>query len=96
MATLHIEHPISDLATWSSAFGSLADVRRSLGVTAETVRQPVDDPRFVVIDLEFATPEAAGAFLQFLRTEVWAVPENAPALAGAPEARVLEQVRLPG
>jgi hypothetical protein len=94
MTTLHIEHAITDFATWSSAFGALAGVRRQLGVTGEAVRRPIDDPAFVVIDLDFATAEEAGAFLDFLRTEIWAVPENAPALAGAPAARILEAAVL--
>lgn len=94
MASLHIEHPITDLATWMTAFAAIAEIRRQAGVTAERVRHPVGDDAFVVVDLEFDTSEHAHAFLRFLETQIWAVPENAPALAGAPEARVLEQVEL--
>ena len=94
MASLHIEHPITDLKTWTSAFASFAEHRRQAGVTAETVRCPEGDATFVVIDLEFSTTDQARAFLDFLVTLVWAVPENSPALAGTPEARVLEDVEL--
>lgn len=93
MPTLHIEHRITDLATWTSAFQSLGEVRRQAGVTAETVRHPHGDDQFIVIDLEFDTSEHAFEFLQFLETQVWAVPANSPALAGSPESRVLERVQ---
>lgn len=94
MATLHIEHPITDLTTWTSAFAAFADKRRQAGVRAHTVRHPEGDDSFVVIDLEFDTSDQAHAFLHFLETTVWAVTENSPALAGSPQARVLVPVEL--
>lgn len=89
MASLHIEHPVTDLATWTAAFGRFAEIRRRAGVTAETVRHPEGDDAHVVIDLEFDTTDQAHTFLTFLRAKVWAVPEHSPALVGTPEARVL-------
>lgn len=93
MRTLHIEHPITDLATWLEAFGRLADARRDAGVRDERVQQPIDDPHYVVIDLDFDTVDEATAFLRFLETVVWSNPANAPALAGSPRALVLEAAR---
>jgi hypothetical protein len=90
MATLHIEHRITDFDIWTSAFNRFADVRREAGVRAQRVQRPVDDPTYVVIDLDFDTTNEAKAFLHFLNTKVWAVPDNAPALAGSPETMVLE------
>lgn len=90
MPTLHIEHPISDFPTWASAFGRFAGARREAGVREESIRRPVDNPKFIVIDLEFDSIDEAEAFLHFLRTEVWAVPGNSPALAGSPETMILE------
>ena len=90
MATLHIEHPITDLSTWASAFDRFAGARREAGVRAERVQRPVDNPTYVVIDLDFDTTDEAEAFLHFLKTQVWAITENAPALAGAPETMILE------
>jgi hypothetical protein len=92
MATLHIEHQISDLGTWLSAFDAFADARRQAGVRDERVQQPVDDPDYIVVDLEFATSEEAEAFLRFLEDQVWAIPENAPALVGAPQTMILTDV----
>ena len=94
MASLHIEHPVTDLATWVEAFSGFAEIRKGAGVVAEQVRHPVGDDRYVVIDLEFGSTEQAESFLEFLRTQVWATPELSPALDGQPEARVLEAVEI--
>ena len=92
MPTLHIEHPITDLETWLSAFNAFADARRQAGVRGERVQRPVDNPEHIVVDLEFGTVGEAEAFLRFLRDQVWAIPENAPALAGTPDTMILERV----
>lgn len=92
MVSLHIEHPVTDLATWTTAYQRFSDIRRQSGVTAESVRHPEGDDHRVIIDLEFDTTDQAHAFLQFLRARVWADPESSPALAGTPEARVLQHV----
>ncbi len=47
MATLHIEHEITDLGTWLGAFGRFAEARRNAGVTAERVAQPIDDDHYI-------------------------------------------------
>lgn len=92
MPTLHIEHAITDLETWLAAFDAFADARRQAGVRDERVQQPIDDPRYIVVDLEFGNVDEATAFLRFLKDNVWKVPENAPALAGAPETMILESI----
>lgn len=89
VSTLHIEHAITDFETWAAAFDRFSDARREAGVRSHRVLRPVDDPCHVVVDLEFDTDDAARAFRQFLQTVVWAVPDNAPALAGDPQAVVL-------
>jgi hypothetical protein len=94
VSILHIDHPITDFETWVTAFGKFSDARRDAGVLSHRVLRPVDDPCYVVVDLEFDTDEAALAFRSFLRTVVWAVPENAPALAGDPKAVVLRAERV--
>src|SRR5579863_2852169 len=84
MATLHIQHPVTDFETWTSAFQRFADARRNAGVRAQRVQRPVDDPRYVVIDLDFDTTAEARSFQGFLTTQVWADPKNSPGLAGTP------------
>lgn len=92
MPTLNIRHPVTDFEVWWSAFERFATVRREAGVVGERVQRPVDDPRFVVIDLDFETVERAEAFRRFLTDRVWAVEENSPALAGTPETAILGTV----
>ena len=93
MSTLHIEHPITDFATWRAAYDRFADRRRQAGVSAERVQQPVDDEHYVVVDLDFPSREQAQRFLRFLETTVWCSRDTSPALAGTPRARVLEPAR---
>ncbi|WP_054052772.1 hypothetical protein [Alloactinosynnema sp. L-07] len=92
MVTLHIEHPITDLPTWRAAFDRFAGARAAAGVLAHRIQQPVDDPRYIVVDLDFPSAEQAERFRAFLEREVWSVPANSPALAGSPTARVLEPI----
>lgn len=91
MPTLHIEHEITDYPTWSNAFAGFAAARSQAGVRHEQIRRAVDDERWVVIDLAFDSADEATGFLGFLRTNVWGTP-LAPALVGAPAAKVLEDV----
>jgi len=90
MATLHIEHAITDFHLWNGAFERFADVRAQSGVRAQRVQHPVDDPHYIVVDLDFDAPDDARRFLAFLRTNVWSSPENAPALVGVPQALILQ------
>ena len=88
MTTLHIEHAITDLDTWRAGFGRAAGLREQHGVRGYEVRQPVDDPAFVVIDLTFDDVPAAERFLVELH-KIW---QSAPALVGAPQTKILESM----
>ncbi|NNN28986.1 hypothetical protein HLK59_01175 [Streptomyces sp. S3(2020)] len=90
MPTLRIEHPVTDFALWRTAFDRFAAARADAGVRRHRVQRPVDDPAYVVVDLDFDDVAAAEGFLGFLRSTVWASPGNAPALAGTPRTRILE------
>jgi hypothetical protein len=94
MATLHIQHPITDFGTWESAFNRFAAARRHAGVRAQRVLRPIDNPKFVVIDLDFDSTGEAQSFQSFLTTQVWANPENSPGLVGTPETMILEPVAI--
>jgi hypothetical protein len=96
MTTLHIEHPISDLSTWRAAFARFAPARAQGGVLAARIAQPVGDPHYVVIDLDFGSADEASRFLAFLRDRVWSDRSSAPALAGEPRTLILEQVQQNG
>jgi hypothetical protein len=92
MVTLLIQHPVTDFAVWRAAFDRFAAARREAGVRGQRVHRPVDDPRYVVVELDFDTAAGAEAFRTFLRSRVWADPNASPGLAGGPRADVLEPV----
>lgn len=95
MATLHIEHPISDLETWLGAFSKFEEARKKAGVRSQRVHHPVDDDEYIYVTLDFDSVEAAAAFKSFLERTVWASAEASPALAGTPKAQVLTEVTAP-
>ncbi len=88
MVTVHIEHPVRDFETWQAAFDRDPADRRRSGVQRYTVQRPVDDPNYVVIDLDFASVAVAEAFLVTMR-QIWGSPQALQALAGAPQARIM-------
>ena len=92
MTTLHIEHPITDLNAWLAAFDRFAEARAKAGVQAQRIQHPVDDPNYIIIDLDFPTTDAAQRFLAFLNSKVWSSTDNAPALAGTPQTTLLQNV----
>ena len=92
MATLHIEHPISDLQTWLGAFNRFEEARKKAGVRSQRIHRPVDDDKYIYVRLDFDSVDEAAAFKSFLEQTVWTSAEASPALAGTPKARVLTEV----
>ncbi len=92
MATLQIEHSITDLRTWLGAFNRFEEARKRAGVRAQRIWQPVDDENYIYVTLEFDSVREAAGFKQFLETNVWASAENSPALGGPPKATVLTEI----
>lgn len=91
MATLQVEHAISDFEVWRQAFEADPVRRKESGVRRYRVLRPVDDPRYVKIDLDFESVAEAEAFRAALR-ELWSSGRAAPALAGRPQTRIVEEV----
>jgi hypothetical protein len=92
MTTLRIEHAITDYQLWKKAFDGFAEARALAGVRSCAIRLPVDDPLYLMLDLEFDTPAAAQTFAEFLAQHVWSSPASSPGLAGAPKTRILDLV----
>ena len=92
MTTLRIEHAISDYPTWKAAFDRFAAARTRAGVHHCRIFRPVDDPTYVMLDLDFEEEAAAEAFLAFLQRDVWGSAQASPGLVGAPQARILDAV----
>jgi hypothetical protein len=68
----------------------MGEARRHAGVRAHRVNRPVDDDRYVVVELDFDDVASAESFLGFLKANVWSNAANSPALAGEPQTRIME------
>jgi hypothetical protein len=77
---------------WQAAFGRFGDARARSGVRAERIQRPIDDDRYIVIDLDFDTAREAEGFRDFLEKQVWSTPGDSPALVGAPHTRIFQIV----
>ena len=91
MLTLHIEHAIHDFESWRTAFDRDPAGCHAGGVRRYRVLRPVDNPNYVMIDLDFDSRIKAEAFLDAMH-KVWESPAAAPALSGAPRAMIVETV----
>jgi hypothetical protein len=91
MATVRIEHEIHNYDAWKAAFDRDPADRRGSDVRSYRVLRPVDDPNYILIDLDFDTSQEAERFLDVMR-RIWQSPQAAPALRGAPRARIAEAV----
>jgi hypothetical protein len=94
MHVLQIEHPIRDFDTWKGAFDRFSAKRQESGVRRHQVLRPTDDPNYVIIELGFDGTSEAESYLAWLRREVWASWEAAPALKGEPQTRIVEAVEV--
>jgi hypothetical protein len=84
---LRIEHPVADYDGWKTAFDSDPVGRERSGVRRYQVLRPVDDPKYVMIDLEFDTVSQAEAVLAAMR-EVWGRVEGT--IMTHPKWRIVE------
>jgi hypothetical protein len=70
MILLHIEHAVPDFDRWKAAFDSDPVGRQASGVRSYRIVQPVDDPNYAIIDLEFDTVQQAERLLAAMQ-QVW-------------------------
>jgi len=89
MYMLRIEHPVPDYEGWKRAFDSDPVGRKKSGVRRYQILRPVDDPEYVMIDLEFDTVGQAEALLAAMRV-VWGRVEGA--IMMSPQSRIVESV----
>jgi hypothetical protein len=66
MTTLHIENTVRDYTAWKANFDKFDRARRDRGVTSYRVARSAEDPRRVMIDLEFDGTTRAEEFREFL------------------------------
>ncbi len=67
MHIVRIEHPIPSYDGWKAAFDSDPVGRERSGVRSYQISRPVDDPNYVLIDLEFDGKSEAEASLVAMR-----------------------------
>jgi hypothetical protein len=73
MPTLRIQHSVPDFEGWKRAFDSDPADRKGSGVRRYTVSRSVDDPNFVMIDLDFdSITDAHGLLTKMAR--IWLGP----------------------
>jgi hypothetical protein len=89
MTILRIEHAVSDYGTWKAAFDSDPVGREQTGVRRYRIMRPVDDPHYVMIDLEFDCTAGAEALLAGMR-QVWRNVDGT--LIADPRAQIVEPV----
>ena len=89
MTIVQIEHPVLDFEQWKIAFDNDPVGRKQGGVLRYRVLRPVDDPRYVIIDLEFAALDTARSFLEKLRT-LWSDVQGK--IIDAPRVRIVTEV----
>jgi hypothetical protein len=90
MPILRIEHPVPDFDAWKQIFDSDPLDRKGSGVRRYRVMRSLDDPGYVMVDLEFdavGEAEAVRAALEDLWRRVQ--PEG---LIGDQHARIVEVV----
>ncbi|HYU56549.1 MAG TPA: hypothetical protein VEO00_00680 [Actinomycetota bacterium] len=89
MSVLRIEHPVRDFEAWKQAFDRDPVGRERSGVRRYRVLRPVDDPNYVLVDLEFDTAREAEALLTAMRA-VWDRVQGT--IMSEPQARIVEAV----
>jgi hypothetical protein len=90
MPVLRIEHPVPDFDGWKAAFDNDPLGREQSGVRRYSVLRPVDDPNYVLVDLEFNSRADAEAMRAAL-TEMWRRVE-AEGLIGSQRAQIVDTV----
>jgi ribosomal protein L35AE/L33A len=89
MYILHIEHPVPDYNAWKRAYDSDPVGREKSGVRFYRISRAVDDPNYVMIDLEFDDAGQAEVLLAGMRV-VWGQVEGS--IMMGPRARIVESV----
>jgi hypothetical protein len=88
MTTVFVRHEVSDYTAWRKVYDGFRSVQAANGVIAEAVFQSADNPNDITVTHEFATPEAAKAFMQLeeLRSAM-----RTGGILGAPTVWVVEK-----
>lgn len=61
--TMFVRHQVKDFQAWHTVYQDLPPMQKALGVTAQAVYRSADDPNDVTVTHEFASLEAARAYV---------------------------------
>jgi ribosomal protein L35AE/L33A len=89
MIILQIEHKVPNFDGWKKVFESDPIDRKKSGVLSYRIYRPVDDPNYVIIDLQFENLKDAEAALAALRN-LWVQAEGKVIIS--PQARIFDVV----
>ena len=89
MIVLQIEHAVPNFEGWKKAFENDPIDRKKSGVNHYSIFRPIDDPNYVIIDLEFDTLKAAEETLAALR-KLWTNVEGK--IMMDPQTRILDLI----
>jgi quinol monooxygenase YgiN len=70
MAIVQIEHAVRDFDAWKAAFDSGPASREESGVQRYRILRPLDDPHYIMVELEFEDTHQAESFIAAMQ-EVW-------------------------
>ena len=90
MFTLQIEHPVPNYEGWKKAFDSDPVNRKQSGVRRYKISRKVDNPSYIIIDLEFDNLNEAEACHVALRN-LWNRVEGT--VMNSPQARIIEEIK---
>ena len=89
MLILRIEHKVPNFDGWKKAFESDPINRKKLGVRRYNILRPIDDPNYIIIDLEFESLKEVEGTLEALRN-LWNKVEGQVIMN--PQTRILDLV----
>jgi ribosomal protein L35AE/L33A len=89
MIVLQIEHLVPDFSGWKKAFDSDPVNRKQSGVKQYRIFRQVDNPNYVILELEFESLAEAETLLGALQ-KLWANVEGRVMIS--PQARIVESV----
>ncbi|WP_427016453.1 hypothetical protein ACQCSX_17205 [Pseudarthrobacter sp. P1] len=97
MFTLQISYPVRDYGAFKKVFDTDPAGRAASGARSVRLLRDTADQNSVVVHLDFDTKDAAGVFLEQLRSQVWDKPEViGDLMTASPTARILEEVAREG
>ena len=97
MFTLQISYPVRDYDAFKEVFDIDPAGRAASGARSVRLLRDIHDQNSVVVHLEYESKDAAGAFLERLRSQVWEKPEMmGDLMAVSPTAMILEEMAREG